>query len=445
MKPLVCAAVALAAMSCALDTGGALDPSALDAKPDQEDLDDLAVDPDLPEVDAPDPAGDDPLPPDIPAEDGSDIPEIEDAEDMEMPPVPWLEGWNRRLKLVVDHDDVDQDLFDFPLMVYLSTASGMHGEDVSFVFSELLAHEDRLKIAVTTFDGVTQCMAEIDKWDPGRLAAWIWVKVPFVSSVADTILYLYYDADQMPNTAFVGDTGTPAAQSVWDNGFTGVWHMHGDPSAPAPQVPDSTASGFDGVSAGDMVSDDLVAGRIGSALEFDGSNDYVDVGNMDSNDWHAITVEAWIYRTGGSDRVVCKSTGTDVDDHIFCLLATSGMVRARITTDGGGGGSTQYDSETFIADRAWTYVAFAWDGADGSLLTWGDDRSRGSTTRDGDSIANSNQVVCIANVNTSDSRYFGGIIDEARISDAARPPAWLRATYQSGIDHMVDFGVEETR
>ena len=445
MKSLVCAVVALAALSCALDIRGTLDPAALDAKPDQDDLEDPAGDPDLPEGDLPDPGGDDPLLPDIPAEDGADIPEIEDVEDMEAPPAPWLEGWERRMKLVMDHDDVDQDLVGFPLMVYLSTASGMHGEDVSFVFSELPAHEDRLKLAVTTYDGVTQCMAEIERWDPGSRAAWIWVKVPFVSGLADTVLYLYYDADQMPNTAFVGDTGTPAAEAVWDDGFMAVWHMHGDPSTLAPQVLDSTASGYDGVSAGDMVGEDLVAGRIGKALEFDGSNDYIDVGNMGSNDWSAVTVEAWIYKTGGSDRVVCKSTGTATGDHIFSLQATDGMIRARITTDGGGGGNTQYDSESFITDRAWTYIAFTWDSLDETLLTWGNDTPRGSTTRDGDTFHNSNQVACIANVNTSDSRYFGGIIDEVRISDAARHPAWLRATYQSGIDHMVDFGVEETR
>jgi len=444
MKALALTALALAALSCALRIQGNLDPGSLDGISDGGEG---AEAPDPPDADVPDPAAEDLAPPDIPVEVpiDHDAPEIEDLEDIEEPVTPWLEGWDRRLRITMDHGDVSEDLFDFPLMVYLSTASGMHGEDVSFVFSELLAHEDRLKIAVTTFDGVTQCPVEIEEWDAGRMMAWIWVKVPFVDGTADTVLYLYYDADQMPNTAFVGDTGSPAAETVWDARFRAVWHMDQDPSGVSPQVLDSTADGYDGVSSGDMVSGDLVSGRIGKALDFDGSNDYIDVGNMDSNDWSAITVEAWIYKTGGSDRVVCKSTGVAIDDHLFSLQDTSGVIRARITTDGGGGGNTEFDSETFISNFAWTYIAFTWDSSDGTLLTWGNDLPRGSTTRDGDSIDNSNQVVCIANVNTSDPRYFGGLIDEVRISDAARPPAWLAATYQGGIDHMLDFGAEETR
>jgi len=39
--------------------------------------------------------------------------------------------------------------------------------------------------------------------------------------------------------------------------------------------------------------------------------------------------------------------------------------------------------------------------------------------------------------------YSGGI-DEVRVSNDARSAAWINASYESGRDHLVDFGSEET-
>jgi hypothetical protein len=39
---------------------------------------------------------------------------------------------------------------------------------------------------------------------------------------------------------------------------------------------------------------------------------------------------------------------------------------------------------------------------------------------------------------------FDGKLDESRISNSARSAAWIKATYESGRDHLVDFGSEET-
>jgi hypothetical protein len=40
--------------------------------------------------------------------------------------------------------------------------------------------------------------------------------------------------------------------------------------------------------------------------------------------------------------------------------------------------------------------------------------------------------------------WWNGQIDEVRVSNVARSAAWISASYESGRDHLVDFGSEVT-
>ena len=75
----------------------------------------------------------------------------------------WLAGWSHRVEIAIDSDKIDESLVDFPVLLYLSTSSGLGSTDVSFIFDELGGN--RKKVAVTTSDGTTQCYVEIEKWD----------------------------------------------------------------------------------------------------------------------------------------------------------------------------------------------------------------------------------------------------------------------------------------
>ena len=45
----------------------------------------------------------------------------------------WLSGWDKRIKLTIDKDQIDSALSNFPVMVYLSAASGIGDVDASCV------------------------------------------------------------------------------------------------------------------------------------------------------------------------------------------------------------------------------------------------------------------------------------------------------------------------
>ncbi len=106
--------------------------------------------------------------------------------------VGWLDHWAKRIKITIDHNDIDAALTDFPHLIHIGESSGYNNKDLTCVFDELKSDANRKKIAVTTGDGITQCYVEIDGWDHENKKAWLWVKIPHVDPDEDTVLYLYY-------------------------------------------------------------------------------------------------------------------------------------------------------------------------------------------------------------------------------------------------------------
>jgi hypothetical protein len=139
--------------------------------------------------------------------------------------------WANRLQLTIPSSNIDQDLYDFPVLVHLSDNSGLNSFDATDVFYNLGFDQNRYKISITTASGSneTPCYVEIESWETESLEAYLWVKVPHVYSNTDTILYLYYDRNQPDNTSYVGNTGDTVVSGVWDSHFVGVWHMNTDP------------------------------------------------------------------------------------------------------------------------------------------------------------------------------------------------------------------------
>ena len=142
----------------------------------------------------------------------------------------WLTGFDKRIKITIDKDQIDEDLTNFPVPIYLSTSSGQENDDVSAIFDELITVSGTKKIAVTTSDEETQCYVEIERWDWSNEKAWLHVKIPTIVSGTDTELYFYYDSTHADNTTYVGDVGDDSAKNVWDSDFKAVYHLGEDPT-----------------------------------------------------------------------------------------------------------------------------------------------------------------------------------------------------------------------
>ncbi len=186
---------------------------------------------------------------------------------------PWLDGgWDQRVEITIDSSNVDAALANFPVLIYISAASGQNPDDISFIFDELVADANRFKIAVTEDDGETELYVEIEKWDDAGEEAWLWVGVPNIANGADTTLYLYFDIDHADNVAFVGDSNSAVAENVWDSNFVLVDHMQDDPDNA--HTRDSTQYDNDGTKLGANEPIE-VAGQVGDAQDYDMVNDRV--------------------------------------------------------------------------------------------------------------------------------------------------------------------------
>jgi hypothetical protein len=261
--------------------------------------------------------------------------------------------------------------------------------------------------------------------------------VPNISSTVDTDLYLYYDKDQADNTNYVGDTGSTPAQNVWDSSYKAVYHLQGDPATPASNK-DSTINQNNPTFNGSMTLEDQVAGKIDGGIDFDGDDDFISVANSESlNFTNSLTIEAWI-------RLNSFGSGTDVDiilrkgeenPNDYQLAVNDQKLALTIEENDGEG----LNSSASLSTMTWYYVAGTWDGTTRKVFI--DGLIDGSDSKSGSIVLDSRAIYVGGRLGTDLSN---GIIDEVRASATSRNESWIKATYESGRDHLLDFGSEET-
>jgi len=350
----------------------------------------------------------------------------------------WL-NYVKRIKLTIDNTNVDGTLSNFPVLVKLSDSSGISSSDVTSVFTELGSNSNRKKIAITTSDSETQCYVEIERFDYSNSVAELWVKVPTVVSGTTTDLYLYYDSTQSDNTTYIGDTGDTPAQNVWDSNFKLVMHMAQNPNGDVVDaIKDSTSNANHGTPGGSMTTADLVDGKIGKALDFDGGDDYVSLTNtLVLSDDKTITI---VFKPQSTDTQVLLSVSS-LDSY------GEGSLNGNTLSwrDSNAKGKEYFNptpSEPFDVD-VWKYVAFTvLDGGVSAKLY--NDGSLSVENISGNIYGPENVKRIAYAVTTANRHFFTGQVCNVCVSNTVRSDAWIKATYYNNWDELVSFGHEET-
>ncbi len=360
-----------------------------------------------------------------------------------------LSGWNpdNKLKLTIDGSKIEGDLTNFPVSITLSSGTGQTGFDATVVFDELTASgTDRKKIAITDSSD-NQLYIEIERWDYGNEEANLWVKVPTISSGTSTDLYLYYDATVSGNTSYVGDTGDAAAQNVWDTNFKGVWHMAQDPNGDvANAIKDSTSNVIHATPVGSMTSADLVDGKVGKGIDFDGTDDYIDVGDVSILDGAvACTFEIILNRTSFTvDGAFIRKWAPGQQSFTFGQsMSSSAQLRMLINDTGAVNILVGETTDANIANSTTVYAVGVWGGS--NTLTIYENAVSKNISYDAQntpvSIADTTEHLSLSgryNAGSPDL-FTNGVSDEVRISNTARSVAWIKATYYSNWDNFVTF------
>lgn len=340
----------------------------------------------------------------------------------------WLSGWNKRIKLTIDHNKIDADLSHFPVTVI---GTSTHLEEV---FAEL-SDANRKKIAFTKADGITQLYGEIELYDQANQKAVWHVSASgwAISNSVDTDFYIYYGSAHADNITYIGDIG--ARTEVWDSGFKAVYHMVDKTIS---TIIDSTSNNNDGtkIAANEPIEAD---GKIGKGQDFDGDNDYVNCGNDESlNTPSALSFSFWFkapdYTTPLA--IICKYNNYVAAEKSWQIWKGSNEKLVFRIVNTVGGTFDCYANLGLIADT-WYHVVGNWDGTTQILYV------NGVAQTDTETPENLKQVTTDFRIGYNDGGYVIGLIDETRISNIDRSVAWIKASYNSENDTLLTYGSEE--
>ncbi len=203
----------------------------------------------------------------------------------------------------------------------------------------------------------------------------------------------------------------------------------------------TTAYDSVGTNDGTIYGPQWVEGHEEKALDFDGSDDYVNLSNPSSlQPSGALTISAWVYREGDGTGVfngivtTAKKTGTsDRGQYGYLLLYYPAENIVRFYIDEDGAGDWKYaDSNGDLAPDTWHYLTAVWENPTMILYINGEAQ---------DTTGSANKITYQASTESAIGQYwwngtegfFNGIIDQVAIYDHALSASEVWEHYQSGI------------
>ncbi|UCE09027.1 MAG: DUF2341 domain-containing protein, partial [Candidatus Thorarchaeota archaeon] len=338
-----------------------------------------------------------------------------------------------RKQITIDTNKVHGDLVDFPVMLDIYDSDlrwevQPGGDDIRFV-----SQGQSLDYEIQEFNQAFNSTH-------AHLVAW--VRVPFLSSIRDTTITMWYGNDALSSGEY--------PDGVWRNGYSAIWHMEENPGGAFPQILDSTQPQSDGTTAGSMSASDLVPGISGGAIDLDGSDDYIDFGfPSELQITGAMTVEAW-FRADviGNDYLISRigdagSRGWDISFDPGAWEVPSidpdGILMCRHWDSGQTGYSLGWER---INISEWYHVAFVFEPSvytrifiNGQMVA--EDRVGVSSD-----LANPSGIPIRIGTREPAGNYFNATVDETRISNVRRSPEWFATQYNNMIDPDEFFSIE---
>jgi hypothetical protein len=197
----------------------------------------------------------------------------------------------------------------------------------------------------------------------------------------------------------------------------------------------------------------FVEGKVGMALDLDGTDDFVELGKLDVVG--KITLSAWIKADDfeiNDARIITKANEWGENDHWWMLSTISETsLRFRLKTDDG------QDTATLISDPVleagvWAHVVASWDGK--TMRIYKDGAEAANQEKGGTAVAVDPNVSAAIGSQPSDAfasdlsrvvKFFDGLIDDVRIYNRALSQGELlylaghRAPVDPGTDGLAAF------
>ncbi len=352
-------------------------------------------------------------------------------------------GYSWDAVITIDNSKVSgsSNLIDFPVAVVInnsalkSVANGGKVEDSNgfdIVFSDM--NNDQLDHQMESYNPAT-----------GEYVAW--VKIPSLSPTVNTSFKMFYG-----NSTVTADLST---ENVWNTDYEGVWHMNNDPSN---SDLDDGAGNYDAQDYGSMDSNDLIVGKIGPAIDFDGNNDRYAIKNKKYNTSGAIaklTVSGWFKTTYNDNYWAGNWAMLDFDRSEYFNVFVHGRGKIGFSTRASIGGIDDFyvGNNGEYNDGNWHYVVATYDGANKCLFVdgvlegiknnphTGNPLGKGNVTRYG--FIGDGSEASTFNGNRNNIHYKGQY-DELRMLEVCLSPEWIATEYENqnspSTFYTIEFG-----
>ena len=322
--------------------------------------------------------------------------------------------WLYRQKITIDHNKVDADQTNFPVLVKTTMNTSRvqsTGNDIFFTSSSGV----KLNHEIESYNSTT-----------GALIAWVNV-TSLSSTLPDTYIYIYYGNTTCPNQQNV--------TSVWHTDYKGVWHMKDTGNI----VVDSTINKNNGTGSGTPTMNQ--SGKIYRSVSFDGINDYFSLATLNGATG---TISAWIKTSVGTAYMCVLTEGQSASNAAYEMytidtVSNNGYIGTYCRAAGSGGANTVYGSNKIVTDGIWHKLDWVSSGSAWTLYVDGVSQSisiiGGSNNGEWfNSMAGDTWAIGVLD-RLADYAYFNGTIEEVRYAEARQQTSsWIKTEYNNQND-----------
>jgi len=181
-----------------------------------------------------------------------------------------------------------------------------------------------------------------------------------------------------------------------------------------------------------------VSGMIGEyALDFDGSNDYVDLGDVFNDVQLPVTISAWILTRGDSGQPVFFSDDNPTGNKagFWMTIGTDNKIVAAYGSNTGlyGDSRRTKTSDSGIQNDVWTFVAAVLKGPEDIDLYINDADAGGIYSGTGGDIAHVEGANARIGIDSRAPYHFNGMIDDLMLFNRALSAQEIQDIYAEGI------------